>query len=78
MKTNFDLYTTEIARLTMLKKGFTHVSFRKNSIPGLGSPTYDLNKVKMSDKITVKRTINHKDGSITIISDFGYLKFIKL
>ena len=78
MKKTFDLYTPEIVRLTLSKQGFTHVSFRKNSVPDAGSATYNIRDIAFSNKVNVDRTINHRDGSITIVTEHGYLKFIKL
>ena len=78
MKTNFDLYTAETARLFLMKQGYTHFSYSLASIPKAGSPTMRLDKVKMADDLTVNKTINHRNGNITIITDKAYIQFIKL
>ena len=78
MKKNFDLYTAEIARLAMIKNGYTHVSFTLNSIPTQGSPTKDIHLIRFFDDVIVNKTINHHNGNVTIITNKAYFQFIKI
>jgi len=49
------------------------VSFRENSVPGVGSPCRDVKGLKPD--IPVKRTIKHRTGDITVVTPFGYIRF---
>ena len=73
----FGLYGMEIAKQMLRIRGYSHVSYRTNSIPSLGSPTVDINKIKFDDGLIVKKTICHKNGNVTIVTNKAYFQFIK-
>lgn len=74
----FDIYGIEIARQMLRIRGYSHVSVRKKSVPSLGSPTFNIDKIKFNDDLIVKRTIRHKNGNVTIVTNKAYFQFIKI
>lgn len=74
---NLDLYGFDIL-LDFLKSKFTFVSFAPNSIPTVGSKTITVEKLKAFKQDTkIEKVINHKNGDVTLITNFAYCKFIK-
>ena len=75
---NRDLYGPETVFL-MLKKHYQFVSIRDKSVPTLGSPTYKVDQIKHPELITeISRFISHKNNSVTIVTNLGYLQFTNL
>ena len=74
----FDLYGMEIAQQMLRIRGYSHVSYRLNSIPSLGSPTINIDKIKFGNDLVVKKTICHRNGNITIVTNKAYFQFIKI
>ena len=74
---DFDLYGIEVAKLMLMSKGYTCVSYREKSVPGYGSPTKRLRDIVFNDDLIVKKTIHHKNDEITIVTNKAYFKFFK-
>ena len=74
---DFDLYGIEVAKLMLMSKGYTYVSYREKSVPGWGSPTKRLKEIKFNDDLIVKKTILHRNNDITIVTNKAYFKFFK-
>jgi hypothetical protein len=50
-----------------------YVSIRESSIPGPGSPTLDSQKLNLD--IPAVRVIKHRNGDITAVTQYGFVKF---
>ena len=74
---DFDLYGIEVAKLMLMNKGYTFVSWREKSVPNYGSPTKRLEDIKFNDDLIVKKTIHHRNDEITIVTNKAYFKFFK-
>ena len=78
MKANFDSNDVETVRLTLMEQGFKFCSFREKSIPSTKyDPTDRLEILVLDPLAIINKTINHRDGSITVATDIGYVRFIK-
>ncbi len=74
-----DLYGLEIIFKTLCQK-FKFVSFSAKSIPKQGSETQKTSVfvdklTSLKNDIAILKHINHKDGNITIQTNFCFLKF---
>jgi hypothetical protein len=67
-----DLYGLKLIIDELNKYQF--VSIRKSSVPGPGSPTFPVSKVKPRFTKIVK-AIYHSNGRTTIITDAGYAQY---
>lgn len=70
-----DLYGWEIT-VMQLKKQFSLVSWAKNSIPTGGSLTLSTEKLNVNNDTVIFSAIVHKNKSLTLKTNQGYLKFI--
>nr|WP_297310219.1 hypothetical protein [uncultured Flavobacterium sp.] len=73
----FDLYGFENAILILKQQKYLFVSWCNNSIPTAGSRTTKIEKLNSNTKAEIFKTINHKNGDITLKTNLGYLKFSK-
>jgi hypothetical protein len=71
-----DLYGWAIT-VSELKKIFTLVSWAKNSKPTAGSLTLATNKLIENEDTTIYKVTLHKNGEITLITNQGWLRFLK-
>jgi len=72
-----DLYGWSLA-VKFLKGKFSHVSWRKSSIPNEGSLTLPTDKLNENNDTIIHKVIYHKNGTLTMVTDQGWLKFINL
>lgn len=77
LKNYCDLYGWSITVLR-LKKLYNFVSFAKNSIPTAGSLTLSTKKLNENNDTTIKKVINHKNNTVTLVTNQGYLTFLNL
>ena len=71
-----DLYGWAIT-VSELKKTFSLVSWAKNSIPTLGSRTFDTDRLNDNNRTTIKKVIIHRNGELTLVTSRGWLRFLK-
>ena len=71
-----DLYGWEIV-VSELKKTFTLVSWAKNSRPTAGSLTVPTEKLNENRNASIEKVMLHRNGEITLITNFGWLRFLK-
>jgi len=72
----YDVYGIEVI-IESLKKDFKMVSYCKNSIPTEGSYTINTNRIgKMQEDGKIHNVICHRNGSITIETNYGFYKFL--
>lgn len=76
LKNYADLYGYNVL-VNYLKQSYTFVSYSQNSIPTVGSMCFNVAKLLESDNVEVHKAINHKDGTVTLKTNLGYLKFWK-
>lgn len=70
----FDLYGLETI-LIDLKSRYFFVSFCKKSIPKIGSLTIKTNELKTTSDAKIEKVIIHKNGNITLKTNFCFLQF---
>lgn len=68
-----DLYGDDLF-FDLLKDTFSFFSFRKKSVPNLGSNTFPVNCLKIKDCKIVK-IIFHKTKKITVQTDKAFIQF---
>jgi hypothetical protein len=71
-----DLYGWELTT-TILKRNFLFVSYRENSKPTLGSPTFKTKALISKADVEIKRAIKHRDKTITLVTNKGWFRFIE-
>jgi len=73
-----DLYGWPVV-VSFLSERYTHFSIREKSEPGEGSPTYSVIRLDDTiDGVKIKKTTFHRNGNVTIYTEFGVVKFINL
>jgi hypothetical protein len=60
-----------------LKKTFNLVSWAKSSKPTAGSLTLPTKKLNENNDTTIERAILHKSGELTLVTNQGWLTFLK-
>lgn len=70
-----DLYGWAIT-VVELKKMFNLVAWAKNSKPTPGSLTLPTSKLNENNDTIIEKSIIHRDGSITLVTNQGWLKFL--
>jgi hypothetical protein len=60
-----------------LKKTFSLVSWAKSSKPTAGSLTLPTKKLNENNDTTIERVILHKSGELTLVTNQGWLTFLK-
>lgn len=74
IKKYFDLHELETI-LIDLKNRYLFVSFCKKSIPKQGSLTIESKQLKTTSNAKIEKVIIHKNGNITLKTNFCYLQF---
>lgn len=71
-----DLYQYEVI-VAMIKQSklYHSVTYREKSIPQWGSQCRNIETLNNYANVKVLKQILHRNGDITLKTDFGYLKF---
>lgn len=72
-----DLYGYSLTVNLLAHYGYKTVSFRKGSNPSYGSPNYPIKRLDTNVNNEVFSVTNHEDGSITLKTRLGFLRFFK-
>ena len=71
-----DLYQYDVI-VSMIKESnlYKFVSWREKSIPSMGSQCKKISTLNNYANVKVLKRILHRNGDITLKTNFGYLKF---
>ena len=71
-----DLYQYDVI-VSMIKESnlYKFVSWREKSIPSMGSQCKKISTLNNYANVKVLKQILHRNGDITLKTNFGYLKF---